>query len=43
VPLTRKLVKSAFALGMVTRTYELRTYGCQMNVHASERIAGLID
>ena len=28
---------------MVTRTYEVRTFGCQMNVHDSERIAGLLD
>ena len=28
---------------MVTRTYEVRTHGCQMNVHDSERIAGLLD
>jgi tRNA-2-methylthio-N6-dimethylallyladenosine synthase len=28
---------------MVTRSYEVRTYGCQMNVHDSERIAGLLD
>ena len=28
---------------MATRTYEVRTYGCQMNVHDSERIAGLLD
>ena len=28
---------------MVTMTYEVRTYGCQMNVHDSERIAGLLD
>jgi AraC-like DNA-binding protein len=33
----------AFALGMVTKTYEVRTYGCQINVHDSERIAGLLD
>ena len=26
-----------------TRTYEVRTYGCQMNVHDSERIAGLLE
>ena len=26
-----------------SRTYEVRTYGCQMNVHDSERIAGLLD
>ena len=25
------------------RTYEVRTYGCQMNVHDSERISGLLD
>ncbi len=28
---------------MTARTYEVRTYGCQMNVHDSERIAGLLD
>jgi tRNA-2-methylthio-N6-dimethylallyladenosine synthase len=26
-----------------TRTYEVRTYGCQMNVHDSERISGLLE
>jgi tRNA-2-methylthio-N6-dimethylallyladenosine synthase len=26
-----------------TRTYQVRTYGCQMNVHDSERLAGLLD
>jgi tRNA-2-methylthio-N6-dimethylallyladenosine synthase len=26
-----------------SRTYEVRTYGCQMNVHDSERIAGLLE
>jgi tRNA-2-methylthio-N6-dimethylallyladenosine synthase len=25
------------------RTYSLRTYGCQMNVHDSERLAGLLE
>lgn len=25
------------------RTYEVRTYGCQMNVHDSERIGGLLE
>ena len=25
------------------RSYEVRTYGCQMNVHDSERISGLLD
>ncbi|MEY4985494.1 MAG: hypothetical protein RLZZ359_380 [Actinomycetota bacterium] len=26
-----------------TRTYEVRTYGCQMNVHDSERLSGLME
>jgi len=26
-----------------SRTYEVRTYGCQMNVHDSERISGLLE
>ena len=25
------------------RTYQVRTYGCQMNVHYSERMAGLLE
>src|SRR3954469_13654291 len=29
--------------GMSMRTYEVRTYGCQMNVHDSERLAGLLE
>jgi tRNA-2-methylthio-N6-dimethylallyladenosine synthase len=28
---------------MTARTYEVRTYGCQMNVHDSERLAGLLE
>ncbi|HEX3823343.1 MAG TPA: tRNA (N6-isopentenyl adenosine(37)-C2)-methylthiotransferase MiaB [Mycobacteriales bacterium] len=28
---------------MAARTYQVRTYGCQMNVHDSERIAGLLE
>ena len=28
---------------MNTRTYEVRTYGCQMNVHDSERLTGLLE
>jgi tRNA-2-methylthio-N6-dimethylallyladenosine synthase len=28
---------------MTPRTYDIRTYGCQMNVHDSERIAGLLE
>ncbi|MBP2473698.1 tRNA-2-methylthio-N6-dimethylallyladenosine synthase [Crossiella equi] len=27
----------------MTRSYEIRTYGCQMNVHDSERLAGLME
>ena len=27
----------------VPRTYQVRTYGCQMNVHDSERLAGLLE
>ncbi|MFB0914361.1 MAG: hypothetical protein QMB06_06690, partial [Pontimonas sp.] len=26
-----------------SRTYQVRTYGCQMNVHDSERITGLLE
>ncbi len=28
---------------MTARTYEVRTYGCQMNAHDSERLAGLME
>jgi tRNA-2-methylthio-N6-dimethylallyladenosine synthase len=28
---------------MDARTYEVRTFGCQMNVHDSERLAGLLE
>ncbi len=28
---------------MASRTYQVRTYGCQMNVHDSERLAGLLE
>ena len=27
----------------VTRSYQIRTYGCQMNVHDSERLAGMLE
>jgi tRNA-2-methylthio-N6-dimethylallyladenosine synthase len=26
-----------------SRTYEVRTYGCQMNVHDSERLSGSLE
>jgi tRNA-2-methylthio-N6-dimethylallyladenosine synthase len=31
------------AVRQVSRTYQVRTYGCQMNVHDSERLAGLLE
>ena len=30
-------------MSAATRTYEVRTYGCQMNVHDSERLAGMLE
>ncbi len=30
-------------MNMSTRTYQVRTFGCQMNVHDSERLAGLLE
>ena len=29
--------------GVVQRSFEIRTYGCQMNMHDSERLAGLLE
>jgi tRNA-2-methylthio-N6-dimethylallyladenosine synthase len=38
------MVADAAAAGSgPTRTYQVRTYGCQMNVHDSERLAGLLE
>ena len=34
---------STAALASHPRTYQVRTYGCQMNVHDSERMAGLLE
>src|SRR3954462_826643 len=31
------------AVTLRARTYEVRTYGCQMNVHDSERLSGLLE
>jgi len=31
------------AASVSARTYQVRTYGCQMNVHDSERLAGLLE
>ena len=33
----------SIASELVTRSYAIRTYGCQMNEHDSERIAGLLE
>jgi tRNA-2-methylthio-N6-dimethylallyladenosine synthase len=30
-------------MSAAARTYEVRTYGCQMNVHDSERLTGLLE
>ena len=30
-------------LTTITRTYDVRTFGCQMNVHDSERLSGLLE
>jgi tRNA-2-methylthio-N6-dimethylallyladenosine synthase len=34
---------SAGGPGHAARTYAIRTYGCQMNVHDSERLSGLLE
>jgi len=34
---------AAVPLTTVMRSYEVRTYGCQMNVHDSERLTGLLE
>ncbi|CCI83163.1 tRNA (N6-isopentenyl adenosine(37)-C2)-methylthiotransferase MiaB [Corynebacterium otitidis] len=40
--MTSRLEDSARA-GARPRTYEVRTFGCQMNVHDSERLSGLLE
>jgi tRNA-2-methylthio-N6-dimethylallyladenosine synthase len=37
------VTSDAAELRSTQRTYEVRTYGCQMNVHDSERLAGLLE
>ncbi|WP_323793665.1 tRNA (N6-isopentenyl adenosine(37)-C2)-methylthiotransferase MiaB [Nocardioides sp.] len=37
------LPESAEATSPAPRTYEVKTYGCQMNVHDSERLTGLLE
>src|SRR5699024_10095007 len=34
---------AAYPCRAMTKTYEVRTFGCQMNVHDSERITGLLE
>lgn len=36
-------VASAESIAQRPRSYRVRTYGCQMNVHDSERLAGLLE
>ena len=35
--------ENAPAEGVDRRTYQVRTFGCQMNVHDSERLSGVLD
>jgi tRNA-2-methylthio-N6-dimethylallyladenosine synthase len=37
------LAESPSSTGLAPRTYEVRTYGCQMNVHDSERLSGSLE
>ena len=37
------MTSSPAAPSVAARTYQVRTYGCQMNVHDSERLAGLLE
>ncbi len=37
------MARSAAFADQQPRTYEVRTFGCQMNVHDSERLAGLLE
>ena len=36
-------IGDAAASPAASRTYQVRTYGCQMNVHDSERLSGLLE
>ncbi len=38
-----RLTGDVAVVGGAARTYEVRTYGCQMNVHDSERLSGLLE
>src|SRR5690625_6488087 len=39
----KSTVTEAVADIATPRSYEIRTFGCQMNVHDSERISGLLE
>ena len=41
--MTSTLSDSAQTPETSPRTYEVRTFGCQMNVHDSERMSGLLE
>ena len=43
LPMTEAIALTEPEAGNRTRTYEVKTYGCQMNVHDSERLSGLLD
>jgi tRNA-2-methylthio-N6-dimethylallyladenosine synthase len=36
-------MRGPYSRRVMSRSYEIRTYGCQMNVHDSERLAGLLE
>jgi tRNA-2-methylthio-N6-dimethylallyladenosine synthase len=42
-PQTAEVTADRAGSPLTARTYEVRTYGCQMNVHDSERLAGLLE
>ncbi len=43
VPMTQNAAEPHAGDSAAGRTYEVRTFGCQMNVHDSERISGLLE
>ncbi len=43
IPYTKKSAPAPSANSAVERTYAVRTLGCQMNVHDSEHMAGLLE
>jgi len=43
IPICRGVRVPSFVDMNTVRTYEIRTYGCQMNFHDSERLTGLLE